>query len=609
MKDLLKFITCGSVDDGKSTLIGHMLYDAKLLFADQEQSLQLESRVGSAGGEIDYSLLLDGLMAEREQGITIDVAYRYFTTDHRSFIVADSPGHEQYTRNMAVGASFADAAVILLDAQKGVLPQTRRHTRICSMMGIRDFIFAVNKMDLVGYRQETYEAICREIHNFMRSFECHTLRVIPVSARIGDNITEASTHMSWYEGEALLPYLEELETFGGIDQGSFAMPVQRVCRPDHHFRGFQGQITSGTIHVGDQVTVLPSREAAHISRILVTDQEADHAFRGQPVTLVLDREIDVSRGCVLVSGHLRSITDAFTCHLLWMDDEDLTEGKTFLLKLGTRMIAATVQQIQYQIDVNTGAHLETTHLSKNEMGRCTVTTAEKIVMDPFARSRQLGRFILIDRVSNMTSACGTVDQVINNSNYVIWQKLDITKDARAKSLGQRPRTLWFTGLSGAGKSALANEIEKRLQTKGYHTMLLDGDNIRMGLNSNLGFSEADRTENIRRIAEVAKLMNDAGLIVLTSFISPFHADRKRARHIIGDDFVEIHVSTPLAECERRDKKGLYAKARAGEIRDFTGITSPYEVPRSPEIRIDTTGRELEDAAEELMEALRPFLEF
>lgn len=608
MKDLLKFITCGSVDDGKSTLIGHMLYDAKLLFADQAQALQLESKVGSAGGEIDYSLLLDGLMAEREQGITIDVAYRYFTTDNRSFIVADTPGHEEYTRNMAVGASFADAAVILIDATKGVLTQTRRHTRICSMMGIRDFIFAINKMDLVEYDGETYEAIRQDILGFMKAFPVESLQIIPVSAKRGDNINaENKNAMPWYEGMALLPYLEQLEVYQGKDDQTFCMPVQRVCRPDLSFRGFQGQIITGRVSIGDQITVLPSYEAAHVKSIYVTDKKAESAYRGQPVTLELDREIDVSRGSVLVSRGLRQLSDSLQTQILWMDDAPLLPGKPYMLKLGTRQVPVTVQSIEYKIDINTGEKLEADELQKNEIGCCLIAASEKLVLDSFDNNRQLGRFILIDRISNMTSACGTVTLVMNDHNNLVWQKLDVTKNMRASQMNQRPRTLWFTGLSGSGKSTLANELEKHLVAAGKHTMLLDGDNVRMGLNSNLGFSEGDRVENIRRIAEVAKLMNDAGLIVLTSFISPFEKDRGRARKIIGDDFVEIYIDTPLAECEKRDVKGLYKRARSGEIADFTGISSPYEAPKHAEIVISTEGKSVGESLDELMKALEAYL--
>lgn len=608
MKDLLKFITCGSVDDGKSTLIGHMLYDAKLLFADQMQALQLESKVGSAGGDIDYSLLLDGLMAEREQGITIDVAYRYFTTSRRSFIVADTPGHEEYTRNMAVGASFADLAVILVDAEKGVSDQTYRHTRICSMMGIRDVVFAINKMDLVDYDEEIYEAIRRDILSFAKAFPLSSMRMIPVSAKRGDNINAPATDtMPWYKQEALLPYLEEIEPAGRSKEEGFMMPVQRVSRPDHTFRGFQGQIASGRLQVGDVVTVLPSREAAHVKALYITDRQADEAIAGQPVTVVLDKEIDVSRGRVLVSAQTHRITDLFRADVLWMDDEDLRVGKGYYLKIGTHLVPAVVQAVHSKVNVNNGELTETQVLKKNEIGSCTIYTSEKIVADTFANSETLGRFVLIDRITNMTSACGTVQEIFRNHAHVISQKLDVTKDLRAQMMGQRPLTLWFTGLPSSGKSTLANEAEKRLASSGRHTMLLDGDNVRLGLGSDLGFSDADRMENIRRVAEVSKLMNDAGLIVLTAFISPFEEDRQRARRIIGADYVEIYVATSLEECMRRDVKGMYKKAREGEIASFTGISSPYEMPVQPDIVIETQGRSLLETTDELMEKLKSFL--
>lgn len=607
MKSLLKFITCGSVDDGKSTLIGHMLYDAKLLFADQEQSLQLDSKVGSAGGDMDYSLLLDGLLAEREQGITIDVAYRYFTTDNRSFIVADTPGHEEYTRNMAVGASFADAAVILLDATKGVLPQTRRHTRICSLMGIRDFVFTVNKMDLVEYDRDTFESIRREIQSMIGEFPTNSVCILPVSAKRGDNINVRSDNLPWYKGDVLLPYLEQLEPYRAADDQAFCMPVQRVCRPDYLFRGFQGQIQSGEVRTGDEITVLPSQETAHVKSIRIMDRAAELAEKGQPVTIELDREIDVSRGCVLVRDSLRPVSNLLTATILWMDDSELLEGKAYFLKIGTRMVPATVQKINCKIDVNTGEQLPAASLTKNEIAVCTISAAEAIVMDEFTHSRALGGLILIDRVTNMTSACGTVSHAISDKDRVVWHDMDITREIRANQLGQHPRTLWLTGLSGSGKSTLANELEKRLVAQGRHTMLLDGDNIRMGLNKNLGFAERDRAENIRRIAEVAKLMNDAGLIVLTSFISPFRRDRDNARAIIGEDFIEIYVATPLEECEKRDVKGLYQQAREGKIGNFTGISSPYEVPENPEITIQTEGRGIGETVDELMSKVEDLL--
>ncbi len=608
MKELLKFITCGSVDDGKSTLIGHMLYDAKLLFADQQQSLIMDSKVGSRGGEIDYSLLLDGLMAEREQGITIDVAYRYFTTEHRSFIVADTPGHEEYTRNMAVGASFADLAVILIDASKGILVQTRRHARICAMMGIRHFVFALNKMDLVGYDQHRFEELSRDIRVLAAELDLQNIKVIPVSATEGDNVTTRSPNMPWYKDETLLEWLEQVDVSADQDEEGFVLPVQRVCRPDRTFRGFAGQIESGEVHTGDTLTVLPSQETASVQRLFHMDEETDCASAGMPVTICLDREVDVSRGSVLVQGTDLQMTGMFSATILWMDDEKLVEGKSYFLKLGTQKVPATVMKIDYRIDVNTGDHVPAKDIRKNEIARCEIAASRAIVFDAFEKHRTMGEFILIDRITNMTSACGTVLHPLRRSENLTWQELDITREIRAAGLNQKPKTLWFTGLSGAGKSTLANAIEKNLTLQGKHTMLLDGDNIRMGINNNLGFTERDRIENIRRVSEVAKLLNDAGLITLTAFISPYRADRRRAREIIGtDDFIEIYVSTPLEECEKRDVKGLYKKARSGDIPNFTGINSPYEAPENPEITIDTSKYSLEEAVDLLLKELEPYL--
>lgn len=559
MNALLKFITCGSVDDGKSTLIGHMLYDAKLLFADQERALELDSKVGSRGGEIDYSLLLDGLMAEREQGITIDVAYRYFTTERRSFIVADTPGHEEYTRNMAVGASFADLAVILVDASQGVLTQTRRHTRICSLMGIKHFVFAVNKMDLIDFEQEKFQKIQKDIKVLLAEFEYSTAQMIPVSATEGDNITKRSVHMPWYTGKTLLDYLETINVKENPAETGFTMPVQRVCRPNHTFRGFQGQIESGSVSVGDAIKVLPSGESAKVTLIYEGDKEVQTSATGHAVTIQLDTEIDVSRGCVLIRDTSLNVNSMFAATLLWMDDVKLLPGRNFLLKLGTQSVPATIMKIRYKIDVNTGEEVYADAIYKNEIALCEISTASKLVFDEFEKNNALGSLILIDRVSHMTSACGIVEHTLNRENQLTWHNMDITRSFREEQLGQTAKTIWFTGLSGSGKSTLANELEKRLAAMGKHTMLLDGDNVRMGLNRNLGFREADRIENIRRIAEVSKLMNDAGLIVLTSFISPFAQDRQNAREIIGDAFMEVYVSTPMEECERRDVKGLYKK--------------------------------------------------
>ena len=607
MKGLLKFITCGSVDDGKSTLIGHMLYDAKLLFADQKQALEMESKVGSRDGKIDYSLLLDGLMAEREQGITIDVAYRYFSTERRSFIVADTPGHEEYTRNMAVGASFAELAVILLDVTKGILPQTRRHALICTLMGIRHFVFVVNKMDIIRYNFKKYEKIEKEIRKLAIDLNLDNFKIIPVSATEGDNLTIQSDKMSWYMGGTLLNYLETVDVSESASDVDFVLPVQRVCRPNQNFRGFQGEIADGKVSVGDEVTVLPNRENAVVKSIFMTDKEVNDAEKGQPVTICLDREIDVSRGSVITKDSQIKISGLITTSILWMDDEDLVAGKNFFFKLGTKKTTATVMRIKYKLNIYTGEQLAANTLSKNELACCDIALADKIVCDNFERQKEMGSFILIDRVSHMTAACGTVKHSLRRSDNIFWQKTDISREIRAESLGQKPKTIWFTGLSGSGKSTLANAVEKILHIQGKHTMLLDGDNIRMGLNSNLGFEEQDRIENIRRIAEVSKLMNDAGLIVLTSFISPYRADRERARKIIGnDDFIEIYVSTPLEVCEQRDTKGLYKKARSGAIPNFTGISSPYEPPINPEIVIDTSKSSLDDSVEFIINELKKY---
>ena len=604
MNAVLKFITCGSVDDGKSTLIGHMLYDAKLLFADQKRALELDSKVGSRGGEIDYSLLLDGLMAEREQGITIDVAYRYFTTERRSFIVADTPGHEEYTRNMAVGASFADLAVILVDASQGVLTQTRRHTRICSLMGIKHFVFAVNKMDLIDFEQEKFQKIQKDIKVLLAEFEYSTAQMIPVSATEGDNITKRSVHMPWYTGKTLLDYLETINVKENPAETGFTMPVQRVCRPNHTFRGFQGQIERGSVSVGDAIKVLPSGESAKVTLIYEGDKEVQTSATGHAVTIQLDTEIDVSRGCVLIRDTSLNVNSMFAATLLWMDDVKLLPGRNFLLKLGTQSVPATIMKIRYKIDVNTGEEVYADAIYKNEIALCEISTASKLVFDEFEKNNALGSLILIDRVSHMTSACGIVEHTLNRENQLTWHNMDITRSFREEQLGQTAKTIWFTGLSGSGKSTLANELEKRLAAMGKHTMLLDGDNVRMGLNRNLGFREADRIENIRRIAEVSKLMNDAGLIVLTSFISPFAQDRQNAREIIGDAFMEVYVSTPMEECERRDVKGLYKKARNGELDHFTGVTSPYEVPQHADVVIDTSKFSVEACVDQILEQLK-----
>lgn len=608
MNGLLKFITCGSVDDGKSTLIGHMLYDAKLIFTDQEESLVLDSKVGSRGGEIDYSLLLDGLMAEREQGITIDVAYRYFTTDKRSFIVADTPGHEEYTRNMAVGASFAELAVILVDASQGMLTQTRRHTRICSLMGIKHFVFAVNKMDLIDFDEKRFKKIKKTIKILLAEFDYESVKVIPVSATDGDNITSLSDRTPWYKGKSLLSYLETVDVQKSDNENGFTMPVQRVCRPDHTFRGFQGQIETGEISVGDEVVTLPSNEKAKVKSIIDAGKNVDFSEKGHAVTLQLDKEVDVSRGCVLVKDAKPEISSLFTAKILWMDDTKLVAGKNYMLKIGTKSIPAVVMKIKYKIGVNDGSELTANEIFKNEIAVCDISTSEKIVFDKFETNQALGSFILIDRISHMTSACGVVEHALRRSDNLTWHDMDISRDQRAAQKNQTPKTIWFTGLSGSGKSTIANEIEKRLFTEGYHTMTLDGDNVRLGLNKNLGFTESDRIENIRRVAEVSKLMNDAGIIVITSFVSPYRRDRVRAKEIIGyDNYIEVYVSTPLSECEKRDVKGLYKKARSGKIPNFTGISSPYEPPKKAHIVVDTSNLTIEEAADMVYDKIKTLL--
>lgn len=604
--DLLKFITCGSVDDGKSTLIGHMLYDAKLIFTDQEKSLELDSKVGSTDGKIDYSLLLDGLMAEREQGITIDVAYRYFTTDKRSFIVADTPGHEEYTRNMAVGASFAQLSIILIDASQGILTQTRRHARICSMMGIEHFVFAINKMDLMDYSREVYQKISDDITAFMKEIPYKSCKVIPVSATEGDNVTIASRNMPWYEGPALLPYLENINVTKAKRMQEFVLPVQRVCRPNREFRGFQGQVAAGELQVGDAIIVRPSGERAVVRRIFVGDREVSDCQEGQPVTIQLDKEIDVSRGCIIEKNGRSMVGSAFVAKLLWMDDQPLAVGQNYWLKVSTQKVPATITHINHRIDVNTGDKLSADQIEKNQLVECEISVGTKTVMDLFSKSRELGSLILIDRVSHMTSACGVITKLINQNHNLTWQSLDITKDLRKTLMRQKSFTIWFTGLSGSGKSTIANALEKRLFAMGKHTMLLDGDNIRMGINQDLGFEERDRAENIRRIAHIAKLMNDAGLIVLTSFVSPYHADRKNAKSIIGEDFFEVFVDTPLEECEKRDVKGLYKKAREGKVKNFTGIDSPYEAPKNADIVLDTVHYSVEECVDQIIAKLSAY---
>ncbi len=588
-KDLLRFLTCGSVDDGKSTLIGRLLYDTKLLFEDQLASLERDSKKhGTTGADIDFALLVDGLEAEREQGITIDVAYRFFATDRRKFIVADTPGHEQYTRNMATGASNADVAVILIDARKGVLTQTRRHSFIVSLLGIRHVVLAVNKMDLVDFSKEVFDRILADYRSFADALGFETLVPIPLSARFGDNVIERGEALGWYEGPTLLAHLETVEAARDTASGPFRMPVQWVNRPDLDFRGFSGTIASGTVRPGDPVVAAGSGRTSRVKAIVTYDGPRDAAVAGEAVTLTLDDEIDISRGEVIAAAEDRpEVSDQVSAHLIWMHDERLIPGRTYLIKSGARTVAATVTDIKHKIDVNSFQKLAAKTLDMNEVGVVNIATQEPIAFEPYATNRTMGGFIVVDRLSNLTVGAGMIDFGLRRATNIHWQALDVTKAVRAGLKGQRPVLLWFTGLSGAGKSTIANLVEKRLASLGRHTYLLDGDNVRHGLNRDLGFTAADRVENIRRVAEAAKLMVDAGLIVLASFISPFRAERQMARELFEPgEFIEIFVDTPLAVAEERDPKGLYKRARAGEIKNFTGLDSPYEAPETPDLRLE-----------------------
>ena len=607
-KSLLRFITCGSVDDGKSTLIGRLLYDSKQVFEDQLASLEADSRrAGAAGGEIDFSLLVDGLAAEREQGITIDVAYRYFATPARKFIVADTPGHEQYTRNMVTGASTADLAVILIDARKGVLIQTRRHSYLAQLMGIRHLVLAVNKMDLVDWSQSRFDEIVAAYRAFAAQIGVAGVIAIPISGLKGDNISIRGEHSPWYAGPTLMEHLDTVEIDAArLRSAPFRLPVQWVNRPNLDFRGFAGQIVSGSVAPGDEVRVLPSGRTSRVARIATYDGDLPSAIAGQSVTLTLTDEIDCSRGDVIAHAAAPPETaDQFESHVVWMADEPLLAGRSYLMKLGTRNASATVTEIKYKVNVNTLEHLAAKRLELNEIGLCNISLDRPVAFDPYADIPAMGGFILIDRLTNATVACGMIRFALRRSHNIHWQALDVSKATRAAAKAQKPAVLWFTGLSGAGKSTIANLVEKRLLAKGRHTYLLDGDNVRHGLNRDLGFTDADRVENIRRVGEVARLMVDAGLIVLVSFISPFRAERDLARSLFEPgEFLEVHVDTPLAEAERRDVKGLYRKARAGQLKNFTGVDSPYEPPLHPEIHIDTTALSPEAAAERVVSQLR-----
>jgi bifunctional enzyme CysN/CysC len=605
-KGLLRFITCGSVDDGKSTLIGRLLYDSKMIFEDQLAALEADSKkVGTQGGAIDFALLVDGLAAEREQGITIDVAYRFFATEKRKFIVADTPGHEQYTRNMVTGASTADLAVILVDARKGVLVQTRRHSYLAHLLGIRHLVLAVNKMDLVDYDQAVFDRIVADYRQFAGSIGIADFTPIPISGFKGDNITQApSGSTPWYRGPSLIEHLEAVEIEGAAAQARpFRMPVQWVNRPNLDFRGFAGLVAEGTLKPGDAVRVIPSGKTSTVRSIVTFDGELSEAVAGQSVTITLDDEIDCSRGDVLAAADAPpQAADQFEATIVWMSDDKLIPGRGYWLKLATQTVSAAVTEPDYEVNVNdpsgSGSHLAAKTLALNSIGVCKVTTDKPIVFEPYHDSRELGGFILIDKLSNATVAAGMIRFCLRRAQNVHWQALEVSREAHAALKGQKPAVLWFTGLSGSGKSTIANLVEKKLHAAGRHTFLLDGDNVRHGLNKDLGFTEADRIENIRRVGEVARLMTDAGLIVLTAFISPFRAERELVRAMLPEgEFVEIFVDTPLDVAEARDVKGLYKKARAGELKNFTGIDSPYERPQNAEIRIDTTQMSPEDAAE------------
>ena len=608
-KSLLRFITCGSVDDGKSTLIGRLLYDSKMIFEDQLAALEADSkRVGTQGQNIDFALLVDGLAAEREQGITIDVAYRFFATDKRKFIVADTPGHEQYTRNMVTGASTADLAVILIDARKGVLTQTRRHSYLAHLIGIRNLVLAVNKMDLIGYDRAKYDAIVANYRDFASSIGISQFLDLPISGLAGDNITNRSANMPWYRGPTLLEHLETTELNVNADQAKpFRMPVQWVNRPNLDFRGFSGLIAGGTVRKGDPIKVIPSGRGSTISRISTMDGDLEEAVAGQAVTLCLADEVDCSRGNVIAQADQPpEAADQFEATIVWMAEDEMLPGRPYWLKLATQMATVQIQAPKYQVNVNTMEHLAAKTLELNAIGVANLSTDRPLVFEPYAQSRDLGGFIIIDKLTNATVGAGLIHFALRRSTNIHWQKLDVSREAHASLKNQRAAVLWFTGLSGAGKSTIANLVEQKLVRMNRHTFLLDGDNVRHGLNKDLGFADADRVENIRRVGEVAKLMTDAGLIVITAFISPFRAERDMVRKMMAPgEFFEIHIDTPLADAEQRDVKGLYRKARSGQLKNFTGIDSPYEAPNAPEIHIDTTKLTAEQAAELIVRHLIP----
>ena len=607
-KSLLRFITCGSVDDGKSTLIGRLLYDSKMLFEDQLAAIERDSQKwGTQGGEIDFALLVDGLSAEREQGITIDVAYRFFSTDRRKFIVADTPGHEQYTRNMVTGASTADVAVILIDARKGVLTQTRRHSYLASLIGIRQVVLAVNKMDLVDYDPATFARIDEDYRAFAARIGLTQVTSIPLSALKGENMTGPSAAMPWYEGPSLMQFLETCEVDEArLQRLPLRLPIQWVNRPHLDFRGFCGQVASGTLVPGQRIRVQPSGRETRVARIVAIDGDRERAVAGESVTITLEDEVDLSRGDVVSAADSPAeVADQFECTLVWMADEPMLPGRPYLIKIGTRTVGATVTEPKYKVNVNTLEHLAAKTLALNEIGVCNLALDRPVPFDAYADNRATGGFIVIDRLTNNTVGAGMLHFALRRAHNIHLQHLDVDKAARSAIKGQRPAVLWFTGLSGAGKSTIANLVEQKLLALGRHSYLLDGDNVRHGLNKDLGFTAADRVENIRRVAEVARLMVDAGLIVLTAFISPFRAEREMARSLLAEgEFIEVHVDTPIEVAEARDVKGLYAKARAGQLKNFTGIDSPYEPPQAPELRVDTAAMTADEAAGRVIALLR-----
>jgi bifunctional enzyme CysN/CysC len=604
-KSLLRFITCGSVDDGKSTLIGRLLYDSRMIFEDQLAALEADSKkMGTQGQNIDFALLVDGLAAEREQGITIDVAYRFFATEKRKFIVADTPGHEQYTRNMVTGASTADLAIILIDARRGVLTQTRRHSYLASLVGIRNIVLAINKMDLVNYSQDVFNRIVGDYMNFASSLSIETIVAIPMSALAGDNITEKSGNTPWYMGPPLLRHLEEVETTTADGTASFRMPVQWVNRPNQDFRGFSGLVSAGTVRPGDIVRVMPSGRESRVARVFL-DGDMPVAVAGQSVTVSLVDEIDCSRGDVLTGvDDPIEVSDQFEVTLVWMNETAMLPGRNYLLKLGTKTVVTSVTALKHKVNVNTLEQVASKQLAMNEIGLCNLSLSQPIAFDPYEKNRETGGFILIDRFTNETVAAGIIHFALRRAQNIHWQAIDLDRAARAAQKNQKAFVLWFTGLSGAGKSTIANIVERRLHALGKHSTLLDGDNVRHRLNRDLGFTDGDRVENIRRVGEVARLMTDAGLIVLVSFISPFRSERQMARELLPEgEFLEVFIDTPLAVAEQRDPKGLYKKARRGEIKHFTGISSPYEAPEAPEIHLDTTALTPEQAASRIIDAL------